>query len=327
MNKNLLIVYVILFSILSCQKNTPHKLYSKIVTAPGPEDIVLDKANNRILVSCDERRTGMALQAAIMQIDLNTDICTALPIVNMPSIPFHPHGFDLQTVNGIDYLYIINHYRDSAYTNAVLQFEIKASQLEFVREYKHPLLISPNDITVLPNGAFYFSNDKNSSNILEMLYSPYGGSVVYCNGATTWQKVDSIIGFPNGLYDEGDALYLATSRNYAMYKYEMQSDGTLKNRKRITAINGMDTIIENGDDLIVSVHPDEIKFALLSYFPQTLSPSKTYAINKQTGQARLIFDDDGKKISGSSTALVHGNDLYLAQVFDGFVLKIANYKY
>jgi hypothetical protein len=30
-------------------------------------------------------------------------------------------------------------------------------------------------------------------------------------------------------------------------------------------------------------------------------------------------------ISGSSTALVAGNDLYLSQVFEGFVLKISNY--
>lgn len=87
----------------------------------------------------------------------------------------------------------------------------------------------------------------------------------------------------------------------------------------------MDNIISNGTDLIVSVHPDEVKFAMLSYFPSNLSPSRTYSINKETGNAKMIFNDDGTIISGSSTALVYGGTLYLAQVFDDFVLKIEEY--
>jgi len=59
--------------------------------------------------------------------------------------------------------------------------------------------------------------------------------------------------------------------------------------------------------------------------PNELSPCKTFLINKTTGAANIIFSDDGSLISGSSTAIVSGKDLYLSQVFDGFVLKIANY--
>lgn len=325
MFKKILFFCVILCSIFSCQKVTLNKAYTKIISAPGPEDIVFDKMNNRILVSCDERREGQPLHGEIQQIDMETNECRVLPLINLPAIPFHPHGFDLQRVGSIDYLYVINHYRDDAHTSSVLQFRINAANLDFVKEYKNNLLISPNDLTVLPNGSFYFSNDRNSSDVLELLTNPNAGSVVYCDGNNTWKKVDSSIGFPNGLYNENNKLYLATSRNHALFTYDIQSEGLLTNRTKLSSINGMDNIMVNGDELIIAVHPDEIKFALLSYFPETLSPSKTYSINKKTGTAKAIFYDDGSIISGSSTALVVGNDLYLSQVFDGFVLKISNY--
>lgn len=325
MFKKILFFCVILCSIFSCKKEKLHKTYTKIQCAPGPEDIVLDKSNNRILVSCDARRDGQPMHGEIQQLNLTTNLSSTLPLKNLPAIPFHPHGFDLQTVNGIDYLYVINHYRDDAHTNSVLQFRINTADLDFVKEYKNNLLISPNDLTVLSNGSFYFSNDKNSSDILELLTNPNAGSVGYCDGNDTWKKVDSGIGFPNGLYNSANTLYLATSRNHALFRYDIQSDGALTNRTKLSSINGMDNIMANGDDLIIAVHPDEIKFALLSYFPETLSPSKTYSINKITGAVKTIFYDDGSIISGSSTALVVGNDLYLSQVFEGFILKISNY--
>ena len=194
-----------------------------------------------------------------------------------------------------------------------------------IKEFKHPLLISPNDLTVLLNGSFYFSNDRNSPDITELLNNPKAGSVVFCDGNTSFKKADSAIAFPNGLYQENSKLYLATSRNFALFTYDIQPDGSLRNRKTLSSINGMDNLISNGDELIVAVHPDELKFALLSFLPNELSPCKIFSINKTTGAANIIFSDDGSLISGSSTAIVSGKDLYLSQVFDGFVLKIANY--
>lgn len=322
--KSSLLLIIILAALASCQK-TADRTFKKITTGPGPEDIVLDKANKRILVSCNERRSGYPLTGDIYTIDLQTDACKVLPRTDYPNIPFNPHGFDLQYINGTPYLYAINHYRDSSGITSVVQFEIRAADLLFVREYKNPLLISPNDLTVLPNGSFYFSNDKNSQDITELLTNPKGGSLVYCDGNTAWKKVDSVMAFPNGLYNEGNKLYLATSRNTALYVYDMQPDGSLLNKTTLCTINGIDNITPLGDDLIAAVHPDFLKFSLLSLIPSTLSPSRTYAINKKTGASRVIFDDDGRAISGSSTGLVCGDNLYLSQVYGEYVLKVENY--
>lgn len=326
MLQKLLLSYIILSSIFACEKATVQKTYVKITTEDGPEDILHDKKNNRILISCDERRDGKLPIGIIQQLNIATDSCTELPISNMPAIPFHPHGFDLQTIHNSDYLFVINHYKDATHTNSIIQFKIHADKLEFIKEYKHALLLSPNDLTVLPNGSFYFSNDKNSSNILEHLTNPYSGSVVYCDGMHTWKKVDSLMSFPNGLYNENDKLYVATSRNFALYTYTIQADGTLQNKKKLNSINGMDNLTDNGNELLVAVHPDELKFAALAYFPDILSPSKTFAIDKSTGKSTLIFSDDGAQISGSSTAVAVGDNLYLGQVFAGYLLKITHYR-
>lgn len=326
MYRNLLFFCVILCSILACEKAESKKEYIEITTAAGPEDIVLDEANSRILVSCDERRPGQPEHGAIWQIRLSDDVSTALPVAGLPEMPFHPHGFDLRRVGDVDYLYVINHYKDEAYTNSVLQLRVEAEQLVFVREFKHPLLISPNDLFVLENGAFYFTNDKNSGNLLDLLTNPSAGSVVYCDGDDNWKKVDSALAFPNGLYAEGNTLFLSTSRNQALFTYDMQPDGSLRNRKVLSTINGMDNLTSYKDELVVSVHPNELQFALLSYLPATLSPSKSFAINKKTGRYTPLFSDDGSRISGASTTIIHGKDLYLAQVFGEYVLKVKNFQ-
>ena len=161
---------------------------------------------------------------------------------------------------------------------------------------------------------------------MELLANAKTGSVVYCNGISDWIKADSIIAFPNGLYNENNKLYLATSRNTSLFRYDIQPDGSLKNRTTLSTINGMDNISPNGNELIISVHPDLLKFGLLSIIPTLYSPSRTIAYNVLTGETRTIFNDDGQTISGSSTGLVVGNSLYLGQVFGEFVLKVENFQ-
>ncbi|MBK9327900.1 MAG: hypothetical protein IPM95_01020 [Sphingobacteriales bacterium] len=320
-----ILLWSIILCTISCSKETLKKQYDRIITASGPEDIVLDVKNDRLIVSCDERRDDKPDIGVLYQISLTSDESKELKMINLPSIPFHPHGIDFQTVNGTDYLFVINHYGDALQTNGIEQFKINEDNLEFIREYKNPLLISPNDITVLPNGSFYFSNDKNSTDVLELLLNPNKGSVGFCNGGDVWKIVDSLISFPNGMYNEHNILYLATSRNHALFTYTILPDGSLNDKKVLSNINGMDNITNHGDELIIAVHPDEIKFALLSYIPTIFSPSKSYSINKSTGETKVIFSDDGRMLSGGSTSLIYNNTLYLSQVFDGFVLKIENY--
>jgi hypothetical protein len=311
---------------ISCKKDNEQAFLTKIITGPGPEDIVHDVTNNRILISCSERRTGYPAHGEIWQMPVGQDTSFILPRTNFPAgVPFRPHGFDLQTVHGILYLYVINHYGDEDHTTAIDRFIVFADRLEYEKSYLHPLQISPNDLTVLADGSFYYSNDQGSSNILDLVTKPYSGSVAYCDGISTWKKVDSGIAYPNGLYNENGKLYVATSRNKALYKYDITGGGSLQNRILLNSIDGMDNIIAHEDELIIAVHPDILKFVALSFAPEKLSPCKTYSINKNTGSAKLLFDTDGSMVSGVSTSLIIGHDLYMGQVFSNYLLKISNY--
>lgn len=328
--RNLLIVLPLVL-LFSCEKgenglNTSGTITEALKVGAGPEDETLDNfdGRNRILVSCSQRRDGMDAFGEIVAYDPASLERYILSRKNEPpGMPFNPHGFYIQKVGDEVLLYVINHYLDELKTNAVEVYKVGNRELTFVREYKHSLMISPNDLCVLQNGSFYFSNDMGSGDLIyEQLVNKYGGSVVYCTAGGDCKMVDEKLAFPNGLEARNGTLYLATTRHKAMFTYAIQSDGSLTNRTKINTLNGMDNLTWYGDELLVSVHPDEIAFVAHSVNQKAKSPSAVYAINTSTGKSRLIFEDNGKLISGGSTALILNNHLYIAQVFEDFLLKV-----
>lgn len=326
-----ILISVQLIGLISCEKqeqglNTGGVVTEALKVGAGPEDETLDDfdGRNRILVSCSQRREGMAAFGEIVAYDPASKETYILARINEPAgMPFHPHGFYIQRVGDDVLLYVINHYQDELKTNAVAVYKVGERALTFVREYKNSLMISPNDLCVLPDGAFYFSNDMGSGDLIyEQLVNKYGGSVVYCSASGECKMVDEKLAFPNGLESRNGYLYLATTRHKAMFKYAIQADGSLTDKTKINSLNGMDNLTWYGDELLVSVHPDEIAFVAHSVNQKAKSPSAVYAIHAGTGKSRLIFEDNGKRISGGSTALILDNHLYIAQVFEDFLLKV-----
>lgn len=320
-----------LIGLISCDKqdkdfNASGPVTEALKVGAGPEDETLDNFNgrNRILVSCSQRREGMAAFGEIVAYDPASKETYILTRKNEPAgMPFNPHGFYIQKVGDDVLLYVINHYRDELKTNAVEVYQVGDRDLTFIMEYKNRLMISPNDLCVLPDGAFYFSNDMGSGDLIyEQLINKYGGSVVYCSASGDCKMVDEQLAFPNGLESRNGYLYLATTRHKAMFKYTIRADGSLTERIKISSLNGMDNLTWYGDELLVSVHPDEIAFVAHSVNQKAKSPSAVYAINASTGKSRLVFEDNGKRISGGSTALIFNGQLYIAQVFEDFLLKV-----
>jgi hypothetical protein len=320
-----------LFVFISCDKkdqglNTGGVVIEALKVGAGPEDETLDNfdGRNRILLSCSQRREGLPAFGEIVAYDPSNNETYILSRINEPAgMPFHPHGFYIQKVGDNVLLYVINHYQDELNTNAVAVYKVGERALTFVKEYKNDLMISPNDLCVLPDGAFYFSNDMGSNDLIyEQLINKYGGSVVYCSASGEYKMVDENLAFPNGLESKNGYLYLATTRHKAMFRYVIQVDGSLSDKTKISSLNGMDNLTWYGDELLVSVHPDEIAFVAHSVNQKAKSPSAVYAIQANTGKSRLIFEDNGKSISGGSTALILDRHLYIAQVFEDFILKV-----
>jgi len=320
---------IVIVSLLSCNKenNTPEQSSpERIYIGRGPEDILIDEHNGnpRILASCNERSENRPAFSAIVALDPVTNATRILSRSGEPEgLIFNPHGFYLQTVGGKKQLYIVNHYRTDDNLSSILVYELKGDELLFRKEYQHALMISPNEVCALPDGGFYFTNDMGGDNMIyEQLLNKYGGSLVYCNSQGDCRYAEEKLAFPNGLEYRDQQLYLATTRNQALYRYDIQADGSLINKYKLSYINGMDNLRWNGDRLIVAVHPDEIAFVKHSVDERSHSPSWTYAIDIHTGKEQLLYKNGGAEISGGSTALVLDGYLYISQVFGDYLLKV-----
>lgn len=327
MKKNFIILLII-FVFFACKKeNTSNETpnYSKIITGNGPEDIILDESLSpaRILVSCSPRRDYQTEKGEIYQINTLNDSASIMPRVGEPeNLVLNPHGIDIFK-NGNDYyLYVISHYAIDS-VDVIAKYKIESDRLVFEKYFDNPIMVSPNALTVLPDGSFYVTNDDGGGDVVyEQLFNPEGGSIVYCNRENEWKKVANKLRFPNGIANKNGKLYVATSRNKALFTFDINSDNTLSNKMALNQLDGQDNLRWNGNDLLVSVHPNQIKFAINAFNPNSISPVESYSINIQSGNKKLLFKDDGQLISSASTTLIYNGNMYLAQIFNPFVLKI-----
>jgi hypothetical protein len=318
--------------LISCGKDDKQRAFvteTEVITVgPGPEDILIDSTTGivRLLISCSERRDKKPAFGEIQSMDFETKVITTLPRENHPdSIPFHPHGFYLQTIGGTPFLFVVNHYSDESKRNVVLKYKVLADKLVFEREYRSDLMISPNEVCALPDGSFFFTNDMGSDDLIyEQLVNPFGGSLVYVDAEGNARYAERELSFPNGLEYKDGKLWMATTRNKAMFRYNVSADGQLTEKTKISTINGMDNIRFCNGKLIVAVHPDEIAFVAHSVSTWKFSPGVIYAIDPDNGASKVLYENNGKYISGGSTAVEYKGQVYISQVFEPFLLWVKN---
>ena len=89
----------------------------------------------------------------------------------------------------------------------------------------------------------------------------------------------------------------------------------------IKKIKGADNISVCGEHLIIAYHPKPFKFLLHSLLGMN-SPSAVMQYNLKDGVYQRIYYDSGRTISGSSTALIYKDSLYISQVFGNYLMKV-----
>lgn len=317
-----------LIGLIACKKEVElnqNSKISKITTGNGPEDIIIDESISpaRILVSCSARRDNQTENGEIYQLNCDNDSTSILPRIGEPhNFVFNPHGIDIYKNGDESFLYVISHYAIDS-VDVIAKYKIQPDRLVFEQYFTNPIMVSANAISVLPNGSFYVTNDDGGGDIVyEQLFNQEGGSIVYCNLENKWKKVANKLRFPNGLANKNSILYVATSRNKALFTFDINADNTLSNKTALNQLDGQDNLRWNGNDLLVSVHPNQLKFAINAFNPNTISPIQSYSIDIVSGKKKLLFEDNGNIISSASTTLIYNGNLYLAQIFDPFVLKV-----
>ncbi len=312
----------------------PNLKEETIHIGPGTEDLVLDTLNGqqRLLVSCSQRRKGLPMFGEIVSLSLKDNSKDTLVRTGEPAdLSFHPHGIDLvKGNNGAALLFVVNHEETEAgKKNSILLYEVKGSTLVFMRQQTDKTIVSPNDVAGLPDGSFYATNDSKRARmgfgwLMEKLFKIRTSQIVYCNGAGQCINAnDKKLAYANGILIVNDLVYIATTQRKTLAEYRRQTDGTLLYSRNVAKLNGLDNISQvNSDHVIIAAHPKAGKFLKHAKNSQNPSPGIVYLIKLDNGKTEELFANDGSKISGNSVAVAFGNSFYIGQVFEDWILKV-----
>jgi gluconolactonase len=136
--------------------------------------------------------------------------------------------------------------------NELWKIDVKTKEKTVVvKDHGGKLLNGPNDVWVRPDGGLYFTDP-----LYKRPYWKRGPqeqdkqAVYYVSPKGELKRVDGDLKQPNGIIGtaDGKTLYVADIGASKTYQYEIQEDGTLKNRKEFCAqgSDGM-TIDESGN--------------------------------------------------------------------------------
>jgi len=300
--------------------------YKKIVTLPGPEDMVLDTLGNdpRIIIGCASRRKTENFVSGIQSYSIQNDSVKTFLLKGIPdSILFNPHGIDMGIYKGKKILWVINH-EEKINRHSIIRFIIEEDALEFDTMFIHSSIISPNDVCDGGNGTFYFTNDASSRNSgIELLLKIKGGSIVYYNGKG-YEKFNKKFSYPNGIIKFNEKLYFSTSRQNKIFSIKLNSEGGMikDSVQLITKGKMWDNFSVKDDYLICTSHTDPIKFLKHRDHAKHESPCQVYSINPVTKTKGIVYHTNGESISAGSTAIYFKGKLYICQVFDPYILKV-----
>lgn len=265
-----------------------------IEVGDGPEDFQLDKENNRMLIACDNRRVGYGL-GEIWEIDLESQKPTRIEVVfKENNVKFHPHGMSIVD----NYLFVISH-RDKN-TEEFFRFKIYKDSVVEDTIFRDGIIGHANDIFAVSKDEFYYSDFK-----------MFGGSIIHFKDGV-YEKFVKGFKYPNGLYIHNNQMYVTTSMSNKLFQIDMSSH----EKKAILKLKGGDNLLSDGNYLFTASHPKMMKFVKHTKSRTNTSPTVIYSIDLNTYEKKVLFSNDGEKISAGSTAFVHQGKIYIGQVFE-----------
>ena len=298
----------------------------KVKVAPGPEDFVLDTWHHspRLLVSSRDRRNPET-SGGIYWFDIHTEKSGGMNRMGDPDkiIAFKPHGMDIRHTGGRTMLYVIIHdpyahgQRDE---NAVIIYEVGEDNLRFVKLLEDAAhLWSPNDLSVLPTGDIYLTNDIHGS--FDMYMRGQSSEIVFFDHITeTWTTVAEDIAFANGILAEEDRVYVTAMFDEALLEFPRIEDGSLGPPETVVRIKGADNLMRYNNSLLTTAHYDDLAFLKHMKNAENYCPSIVFVVRPEMYSKNPVFVDDGQMISAASTAMIYNNKLYIAQVLDPYIV-------
>lgn len=322
----MLFLFLCLAGLLSCSQATADSITQseKIEVGPGPEDMVLDTLHGpRLLISCSARRAYDKPYGEIEALDLLTEERKILTRHREPdSLNFHPHGIYLDRED----LYVISHEREPDF-HPILHYRVRGDSLEFIELIHHQLLNSPNALVSGSHGELFVVNDAGKrGNMWEKILRLKRASLLSLKKDSTglWAAAYLAIDltYPAGINRIGKTIYAGDAIQNQLHVYGMGDHG-LTPKAPIKGLKGNDNLRIYNGKILTCCHVKPMRFIGHAKNPDKLSPVEVFLIDPLSMEIQSLFANDGSQISGGSTAIIYDRHLYISQIFEPFLLKVA----
>jgi arylesterase/paraoxonase len=287
----------------------------RIQTPPGPEDFELDRWSS-------PPRLVVASHPPVFIPIENGALGDAQPLAINPPIPdFHAIGISLVRRDGQTLLYAINK------SVGIEVFRLQDASLRHETTLRNPLISNPNEVLATVDGHLYVSNISAHGGLrgaLSTLFKTRSGNVVHFHG-DKWDVAAGPIGFGNGMLvsPDGRTFWVAGFGDRRLYEYERDvSTGALIFHREISTSGYPDNLQWRQYPVMdIATHPSYARAGLHVLAPSLFnSHSRVEEVDAGTAARSTLFDDDGKRISAASTAVVYGTHLFISQIRGSYVL-------
>lgn len=297
----------------------------------GPEDMAIDPQTGLAYISSSRRSVAGGSGTPDGAIYILDTTATAPQPERLPGLDpatFMPHGVDLFiTPDGRKRLFVVNHGA-SGHDHAIEIFDIRTDGgITHAETVRSDLFTSPNDVAAIGPRSFYVSNDPYDQTPLRRFGETWAqiplGTLVYFNAISTTVAADGLR-FANGLLADltNARLYVAESIGRQVRRYAIAPDGQLQPDARISVGMAADNLsASDSGTIIVTGHPRPLAFTRHAGDPAAFpSPTRVMELTPELDAATVLYENDGRVISGGSIGFKEGARLFIGSVFGPGVL-------
>lgn len=303
----------------------------KKIPIKGAEDIMVSLQDSFVLISATDRanREKKAVKdGGLFLIDLKSDNYTPISLTSSMDFAFEPHGISFLKKDTSYLVMAINHAND---IQSLEVFELVGKQLIHKKTLKDPFMVHPNDLVMIDENRFYFTNDHRYTKGVGLLMEDYLGlaisNVVYFDG-TNYKEVAGGIAYANGInFDKKrNLMFVASPRHFSVKVYTKETDGSLTFIEDIPCGTGVDNIeFDEENNLWIGAHPNLLRFKSYWKGNKPTTPSEVIKISyhgKGDYKIDQIYMDDGAEMSGSTVAAIFKDLIFMGNVMDEHFLVL-----
>ncbi len=302
------------------------KLVKKITAAgAGAEDMMLLPEKGMALVSSSPRKKDLEVQqktGGLYLVDLNSKAYAVRKLTTDFNKPFAPHGISMYKKDSVYTVMAVNHTLGG---HSFEVFSLQDTVLTYERTITNPAIESPNDVVMLDEHRFYFTNDHKYEAGFGRFLEDYAGwsisNVVYFDGES-YTEVANGIGYANGInYDaKRNLLFVASPRNFEVKVYRTNQDGSLNFIEDIDCGTGVDNIeFDKAGNLWIGAHPNLLAFSSYAAGNKEFAPSEIIKIEyraKGDYTIEQVYLNDGSEMSASTVAIPYEDIILTGNVMD-----------